>query len=216
MARGRPGTVRTPPIILFSLPLGVRLSSSPKPRVLPLFPRALYFLPRRRRRRRLLRLSFSLSLSLPPLSSSSSSSSYSAVRSSSSSLLSSPLSVEFLWHSVRNTHSACTERVRLSCWKRQPTIGAIHGLLARINCRRKLLRLCSQVETWWRHVTPLEPSSCPLTGGGKCAPSPSVLLGVVMLKNIGIAEWVVDLEVWINHVAFKRFNYDGILRCTVE
>lgn len=30
--------------------------------------------------------------------------------------------------------------------KRQLTIGAIHGLLARINCRRKLLRLCRESE----------------------------------------------------------------------
>lgn len=32
--------------------------------------------------------------------------------------------------------------VRQGTVKRQLTIGAIHGLLARINCRRKLLRLC--------------------------------------------------------------------------
>jgi len=49
--------------------------------------------------------------------------------------------------------------------KRQLTIGAIHGLLARINCRRKLLRLCresklSRVETNSWHTGAVSRERC--------------------------------------------------------
>lgn len=49
--------------------------------------------------------------------------------------------------------------------KRQLTIGAIHGLLARINCRRKLLRLCresklSRVGTNPRHTGAVTRERC--------------------------------------------------------
>lgn len=175
MARGRPGTVRTPPIILFSLPdaslgspplssFSLRRNSACTSLSLALF-----------HSRPLHRPSVSLTapfstriVSLSPFLERvllSPSISYSIV-------LSLPLSLSLLFvflllllllfrrllalfflvscartresTRVRNVFLSLSPAlsVRQGTVKRQLTIGAIHGLLARINCRRKLLRLC--------------------------------------------------------------------------
>lgn len=152
MARGRPGTVRTPPIILFSLPdASVRLSSL----LAVLFPLSLFL--------SFLSPSLTAPFSTPIVSLSpflerplllyrtpsySFSPSFSSIPSFSF-LLARLLALFFL------SHVRARERVygmslflpRFRCaptLKRQLTIGAIHGLLARINCRRKLLQLCRE------------------------------------------------------------------------
>lgn len=158
MARGRPGTVRTPPIILFSLlDASVRLSSL----LAALFPPSLSVFSSLSSRLPLPH-PFPLRSSLFRLSLRDLLSFYIVLHRTRPPPLSHPSSLSLFFLPGYSPffflpHVRARERVygmslflpRFRCaptLKRQLTIGAIHGLLARINCRRKLLRLCRESE----------------------------------------------------------------------
>lgn len=182
LARGRPGTVRTPPIILFSLPRFASPPLSPPPPSLPagparLFPRPLsVFSPSDPFPSTFFHSSSACLLSrlfLPPprFSVSKYASILLKVGRYSSKRWSSPLelllSIERSWRAFSSPTPLSLRRPSSSFKQPANYRRFIHGLPARINCHRKLLPVLRP-----RRGTPPLPSTILFffqgVGGGKC------------------------------------------------